>query len=638
MKKILLFILFHFSFVSIGQKKNESYKLTERNKILLKKLKKSSLEREKRILNFISKKTNTKRSYRNGKGNLFVIKDIINNKPIYITNDNQKAAKATKTVNLHSGGSLNLNLDGTGINIGVWDGGPVQDNHQEFANSSSTNFRVKNFDTTTVDGKTEFSDHATHVAGTIGAKGVELEAKGMAPNINIKSYNWTNDVTEMLLAVNDINSPIIISNHSYGVSVISDSGPISSWIMGSYNQDAREIDEIAANNPKYLIVASAGNAGNDSYNGGLFSGFDKLTTDKNAKNNLVVANANPTFNPFNNELVLTINPTSSQGPTDDLRIKPDLAGDGTNLYSPVPLNNYQTFSGTSMASPNVAGSLALIQEYYHKIYNTFMNSSTLKGLACHTAIDDSNLGPDPIFGWGFLDTSAAVSLIIDKNAGTSIIEELTLNNNEKYTTDFNIQGSDQKLIATICWTDVPGSASVNDLNNQTPKLVNDLDLRLTKNGETFYPWKLNYSNSTGFSNSKGDNNVDNIEKIEIDVPTPGLYTLTVTHKGSIKETAPFKPKSQNFSLIISGSKLTLNSNDYEKSNISIFPNPTSSYINLSLLTKKINRVALFDSLGKEINIKLKQNRIDISHLSDGVYFIKVYDNDNNVHIKKIIKN
>ena len=43
-----------------------------------------------------------------------------------------------------------------------------------------------------------------------------------------------------------------------------------------------------------------------------------------------------------------------------------------------------------MASPNVAGSLLLLQEHYNNLNGEFMKSATLKGLACHTATDEQD--------------------------------------------------------------------------------------------------------------------------------------------------------------------------------------------------------------------------------------------------------
>ena len=47
----------------------------------------------------------------------------------------------------------------------------------------------------------------------------------------------------------------------------------------------------------------------------------------------------------------------------------------------------------------------------------------------------------------------------------------------------------QSLKATLCWNDFPGTANSGQLNNTTPVLGNDLDLRISKDGEEYYPWK-----------------------------------------------------------------------------------------------------------------------------------------------------
>ena len=376
-----------------------------------------------------------------------------------------------------------------------------------------------------------------------------------------------------------------------------------------------------------------------TYAGGLGTGYDKLTGNKTSKNNLVVANASPFVTTGGVLINFPINSSSSQGPTDDFRIKPDITGDGTNVYSSISTSDtsYSTYSGTSMASPNVAGTLILLQEYYNRLNSNYMKAATIKGLVCHTAIDNTNrIGPDPIFGWGLLNAEDAANAIKNAKDGLAVIKELTLNNSGTYTYQFTASSS-SALKATICWTDPAGTASTSPNNVLSPRLVNDLDLRLEDSGSTiFTPWKLDNTNVAAAA-LKGDNTVDNIERIDISTPVAGNYTLTVSHKGTLVN------GSQTFSLIITEANLTLSNKEITFNKVSIWPNPSNDIINIKIdRISGLSQIILFDIHGRSVfqeNLNTESSNLEYSlntkQFSEGIYFLKITNNGIS-HNQKII--
>ena len=182
----------------------------------------------------------------------------VNGFPIYTSTDNNLiSAKTTHTNKLWQSG---LNLSGSSSNmkgkIAIWDGGVAMNSHIEL------NGRIINKDASSQ------INHSTHVAGTMIAKGINPNAKGMAFGVEeLNCYDFNSHLSEMTSA----SSNLLISNHSYGViagwnqtlsgewEFWGSPGENEDYKFGIYNEECQMFDSIAYNAPSYLIVKSAGN-------------------------------------------------------------------------------------------------------------------------------------------------------------------------------------------------------------------------------------------------------------------------------------------------------------------------------------------------------------------------------------------
>ncbi|MBE7560143.1 S8 family serine peptidase [bacterium] len=506
---------------------------------------------------------------------------------VYYISDNRNAAITTNAHAIRN--TAPYNLSGAGLRVGIWDEAGARPTHQELAG------RV-----TLKDG-TPVASHSTHVAGTIGAAGIDPNALGMAPSVLFDSYDWASDYPEMTAAAATAPGQagrIHLSNHSYGTLAGWEQGDFSGntgyhWFggalaredfeFGRYSARARDWDALCVAAPYYLPFKSTGNDrdhaappngtiywyelndsfGNwvsktynpatDPYPDGYKGGYDTIPSYANAKNIVTVGAVNDAVVGGNRNLSgATMSSFSGWGPSDDGRIKPDLVANGVSVYSALATSDtaYGAASGSSMSTPNAAGTALLLVEYYNRLFpGSAMRNSTLKGLLIHTADDLGNPGPDYQFGWGLINAQAAADLIAAHAAtpADQRIFEAQLdgaNPTRSYALYWN---GVSPIRVTLCWTDPEANSSVT-LNDPTPRLINDLDLRvLGPGGSPTYPPFILDPDNPGNPAITGDNVRDNVEQMFLPAPpAAGQYTVQVSHKGALNG------GSQVFSLLTTG--------------------------------------------------------------------------------------
>ena len=525
--------------------------------------------------------------------------------PLYYQTYNKESAITSRILPVQSGGSMNLNLAGQNMIVGVWDQNHPKMNHADYGS------RV-----TITDGSaTAVSTHSSHVTGTILSSGVSsssFNGRGMAYQASGWVNDWTNDIGEMD-QYSDFG--LLISNHSYGL--IADNLPV--WYFGAYTSDSYDVDNICFNKPKYQPVYAAGNDRDNSNINPTKGGNDLLTGDKVSKNSLVIG-AVGYVPSYMGPSDVVISNFSNYGPTDDFRIKPDLVAKGVNVFSTTDTSttSYGFLSGTSMAAPGVTGGITLLQQYFGSPY---MLSSTLRGLVIHTADEAGPLpGPDHMYGYGLLNIAKSVEVLQDINV-ESKVEENILNNNQQYTINVLANGLED-LKVTLSWTDRPGTVVNGVVDSQTPKLINDLDVRVLKNGQTFFPWRLNKDFANPFA-LQDDNDVDVLEKIEVENPV-GVYQIVVTHKGSLVG------GSQNYSLIVTGINSSLSNVEFDQSvegNVVVWSsNKSDNLLSYEVVNVDgfLNKINIYDLNGRVVRCENTNNLsgdIDVSNLARGMYIV-----------------
>lgn len=380
---------------------------------------------------------------------------------------------------------LGYGLSGKGVKVGVWDGN--LQTHKDHTGRVT----VREYEST--------SSHGNHVSGTIGGAGLlDPRTKGMAPQVEMFGWNFNTQSNGLPVYEERVwgaqNDGIELTSNSYGINVT------ACYNLNRYAINDRGDDNATYTFPYLLNVYSNGN--NQTV---CVGGFN--TSSKSSKNAIHVAALE------NSDLMSSY---SSFGPSIDGRMIPQISAVGSNVWSLSYNNSYEFMSGTSMATPGTTGVLALLYERYKKIYNNQKPlASLMKALVSNTARDLGNVGPDYKHGFGLLNGVKAIEALEKKWFYSGTVSQGTLN-----TRNIVVPTGVTQLKIMVAWTDVPGTPGA------TKILVNDLDIRVIKDGVTTLPWVLDPANPNNIA-VRGIDKLNNVEQITIDNPSAGTYTIEV---------------------------------------------------------------------------------------------------------------
>jgi len=354
--------------------------------------------------------------------------------------------------------------------------------------------------------------------------------------------------------------PILAQAYAQGARIHSNSwgdsqGNAFAPKTANYSQSARDVDAFVYDHPDMLVVFNTGNYGQNAA-----PPASTLSAPGCAKNTLQVGGTRTVRYTEDDVLALY----SLAGPTRDGRLKPDVVGPAqvTAADSDLSIGTHNcdmsSQSGTSWASPTIAGAAALVRQYYTAGYypsgapaaaDRFTPSAALLKATIIAAARSvpyigtpdggyTNAPPAPNATQGFGFPVLGDVLYFPGNIAKLRVADVAngLAQGETTSTAIAVRAG-TPLKAVLVWTDPPGV--VRGTTDPTPELVNDLDLRVVDAAGT------TILGNDALHPGQPDR-LNNVEVVSIPNPSAGNYTVSVTANriGS--------GGRQNYALVISG--------------------------------------------------------------------------------------
>ncbi len=400
--------------------------------------------------------------------------------------------------------------------------------------------------------------HGSHVSGTAAgdanSDGLYQDFDGMAPaaRLIMQDGGFTpDDCTDFPGFGCPVYpwEPMLQQAYDQGARIHSNSYGDEEEILphNRYTERTADMDRFIWNNKDFVIVAAAGNAG---------PGEGSVISPATAKNVIAVgATWHTQFEPQ------CLADFSSWGPVQDGRIKPDILAPGRNIISAGTDFDSESFnctgnqfSGTSMATPAVAGFAALVRQYFQDGFypsghansadSIDPSAALVKATLIASAVDLTSEGcaiVDPIpsiqQGWGMVRLNTALrfeessfNLFVDDHR-----EGFYQSSDAPYTATLNVANRGP-LKVVLVWTD-PASSSTAAFN-----LVNDLDL-IVKGPDGVFAGN-GFAGGISIAGSTADRH-NNVEVVYLPEVSNGLWSVSVNpHSINIGP--------QDFAIVITG--------------------------------------------------------------------------------------
>jgi subtilisin len=273
---------------------------------------------------------------------------------------------------------------GSGVTVAVLDTGSIA--HPDFYRADGSyiitdcvdfaNSKVDTIQGQCADGH----GHGTHVTGTVAAAG-GTDGRGIfgvAPGADIFSYRVLNNQGRGY--ADDIARAITWAA-DHGADIISMS-------LGSSSPSSLELDAIRyANSQGVLVIAAAGNSGPNANTIGYPGGFAEAVA-------VASLNADEVVSYFSSRGIDDGNDNSIV----DREV--ELAGPGRSVLSTSRTGAYTTMSGTSMATPHIAGLAAKMWNGASQTRSWLVNAAQAHDITRAEQVNNAGVGYDMAAGYG----------------------------------------------------------------------------------------------------------------------------------------------------------------------------------------------------------------------------------------------